>query len=83
MKDDANRLNSDTQGGACEACTMLRETLRICLGALSECYGEELARKHRRSLAVSELVQGGIVLRAERALRTECTCERRPSSNVA
>jgi hypothetical protein len=83
MRDDATRLNSETQDVACEACGLLRETLRVCLGALSECYAEELSRKRRRTLTVSELVQGGIVLRAERALRTECTCGRQPTSNVA
>lgn len=58
----------------CEACAELRDALRMCLGALAKYYGEELSRNDRRELEVSELVQGGIVLRAERALRTACTC---------
>jgi hypothetical protein len=59
---------------ACEACAALRETLRMCLGALSKYYGEELARNDPKQLAVSDLVKGGVVLRAERALRLACTC---------
>lgn len=62
------------QQTACAACSALREALRVCLGALAHYYAEELERNDPRELSVSELVQGGVVLRAERALRTECTC---------
>ena len=58
----------------CEACRDLRAALRLCLGALAKYYGDELARNDLRELSVSELVQGGVVLRAERALRAPCGC---------
>jgi hypothetical protein len=58
----------------CEACAALRESLRMCLGALAKYYGEELERNDPEEMSVSDLVQGGVVLRAERALRLECHC---------
>lgn len=64
----------EAQESGCEACEALRDSLRMCLGALAKYYAEEISRNDWRELSVSELVQGGIVLRAERALRTACTC---------
>jgi hypothetical protein len=65
-----------TEPSECEACKDLRAALRLCLGALAKYYGEELDRNDWRELSVSELVQGGVVLRAERALRAPCRCGR-------
>jgi hypothetical protein len=67
-------ITTDPAALACEACGALRETLRMCLGALSKYYAEELRRNDPKELGVSDLVRGGVVLRAERALRTPCTC---------
>ena len=68
----------------CPACAELRTALRFCLGALTVCYGEELAGGDSDANAIRELVQGGIVLRAEIALRTACTCvEDRPTGDRA
>jgi hypothetical protein len=67
-------ISGNTTQAVCEACAALRETLRMCLGALSRYYGEELARNDPEEMSVSDLVKGGVVLRAERALRLQCTC---------
>lgn len=66
----------EPEASECQACGELRQTLRFCLGALSRYYGEELARNDPRETAASDLIQGGIVFRAEKALRTPCTCGR-------
>jgi hypothetical protein len=67
-----------TASTECSACGALRESLRMCLGALSKYYADELNRNDPKELSVSELVQGGVVLRAERALRMECSCADEP-----
>jgi hypothetical protein len=67
-------VSSEPMKTECEACAALREALRMCLGALCRYYHEELMRNESRELSVSELVQGGVVLRAEQALRQHCTC---------
>jgi hypothetical protein len=75
MADTAKKsITSETADLACEACAALRETLRMCIGALSKYYADELRRNDPKELGVSDLVRGGVVLRAERALRTPCTC---------
>lgn len=72
----AIRSTPERQTGECQACAALRESLRMCVGALAKYYGEELARNDPDEMSVSDLVQGGVVLRAERALRLECRCAR-------
>jgi len=76
MVDTAKKMNLHTHPAdlACEACSALRETLRMCIGALSKYYARELERNDPKELGVSDLVRGGVLLRAERALRTPCTC---------
>ena len=75
MADTAKKsITRETEDLACEACAALRETLRMCIGALSKYYADELRRNDPKELGVSDLVRGGVVLRAERALRTPCTC---------
>jgi hypothetical protein len=68
------RFTPERRPGECEACASLRESLRMCLGALAKYYGEELERNDPDEMSVSDLVQGGVVLRAERALRLACSC---------
>ena len=68
------RTVPEPRTGECQACAALRESLRMCLGALAKYYGEELERNDPAEMRVSDLVQGGVVIRAEKALRLECNC---------
>jgi hypothetical protein len=60
-------LHEQPEAGRCPACEQLRTALRFCLGAL--------ASSDATCAAVQELVRGGIVLQAEIALRTACSCD--------